>query len=134
MIEDLFKKNLIKNTKQRRLVYNIVLDSDNEATLKYIYVKCGNLVDMATIYRIVDLFLKKELFIKNLDYDGNIYYTVNNEKHEHYINCIKCHKKIKLDFCPVDLIEKKVYKENGFQVTNHNIEISGICENCQKKK
>ena len=66
MIEELFKKNNIKNTKQRNLVYEIVLNSKEEATVKYIFDKCSNNVDLATIYRIIDLFISKELLIKNL--------------------------------------------------------------------
>ena len=134
MIEELFKKNKIKNTKQRNLVYDIVLNSKEEATIKYIYDKCSNKVDLATIYRIIDLFRNKELFIKNLDYEGTIYYTINSFKHEHYLNCIKCHKKEKIDFCPVEEMEQHIEKENGFQIINHNIEFSGICHECQIKK
>lgn len=134
MIEELFKKNNIKNTKQRYLVYNIVLNSNEEATIKYIYDKCSNEVDLATIYRIIELFISKELFIKNLDYEGTIYYVVNSFKHEHYLNCIKCRKKEKIDFCPVEEMEQNIEKENGFHIINHNIEFSGICHDCQKKK
>ncbi len=134
MIEELFKKSNIKNTKQRNLVYNIVLDSEEEATVKYVFDKCSNKVDLATIYRIIELFVNKELFIKNLDYDGTIYYTINSFKHEHYLNCIKCHKKEKINFCPVEEMEQHIEKENGFQIVNHNIEFSGICHECQRKK
>lgn len=134
MIEELFKKNNIKNTKQRNLVYDIVLNSNEEATVKYIFDKCSNQVDLATIYRIIDLFVAKNLFIKNLDYEGTIYYVVNNFKHEHYLNCIKCHKKEKIDFCPIEEMEHNIEKENGFYIINHNIEFSGICRECQKKK
>ena len=134
MIEELFKKNKIKNTKQRNLVYDIVLSSEEEATVKYIFDKCCNKVDLATIYRILELFINKELFTKNLDYEGTIYYTINSFKHEHYLNCIKCRKKEKIDFCPVEEMEQHIEKENGFQIINHNIELSGICHECQKKK
>lgn len=133
MIEEIFKKNNIKNTKQRNLVYSIVLNSNQEATLKYIYDNCANEVDIVTIYRIIDFFTTKGLFIKNLSYDGNIYYTLSNNKHEHYLNCIKCHTKEKIAFCPIEKAEIEIVKNNDFEIINHTIEFSGICHNCKKK-
>lgn len=134
MIEQILKKNEIKCTKQRKLVYTIVLQANTEATLRYIEDKCHGEVDNATIYRIANLFIKKQLFKHNINDDGDRYYTINSLRHEHFVNCIKCHKKEKIDLCPVEKIEEEICKEKGFEITNHNLEISGICSECHEKK
>lgn len=121
MIE-IFKTKKIKNTKQRTAIYNFVKEYNGEATIKKICDNCE--ADKATIYRIIDLFLEKEIFLKKVDYDGKVYYMLN--EHYHYINCIKCHKRIKVDICPINDI-----KVDNFTIINHNLELNGICNSCK---
>jgi Fur family ferric uptake transcriptional regulator len=130
MIEEVFKNNAIKNTKQRHLVYNVVLESNEDATIRYIYDKVGSEVDMTTIYRIIELFVNKSLFNKCLDYKGDIYYTVNSFNHRHFINCIRCHKKQEINFCPIKNIGQNI---EDYEIVNHNLEINGICKKCNKR-
>lgn len=121
MIE-IFKTKKIKNTKYREEIYNFVKNYDKEATIKVIVDNCK--ADKATIYRIIELFLEKEIFLKKIDYDGKIYFMLN--EHYHYINCIKCHKRMKIEICPM-----KNIKIDNFIVLNHNVELNGICESCK---
>lgn len=121
MIE-VFKNKNIKTTKQREEVYNFVKTYNNEATIRTISDNCN--VDKTTIYRIIDLFLKKEIFMKRVDYDGQVYYMIN--EHYHYINCIKCHKRTRIEICPI-----KDIKVEDYTILNHNIELNGICDSCK---
>ena len=86
-MNELFKEKGIKVTRQRKEIYNIV--KANPSTIKEILKRKTNDVDVSTLYRIIDLFIKKGIFIKNVDAKGDVYYTLN-EEHVHYINCIKC--------------------------------------------
>ncbi len=128
MIEELFKKNNIKITKQRLSVYKCISDLEEESTLKNIYDKCN--IDKTTIYRIIELFINKSLIVKNIS-DNDIYYSLNKEKHYHYMTCIKCHSKIKIDICPIDLEIKKLCEKNKFVLTSHSISLDGICNKCK---
>ena len=60
-------------------------------------------------------------------FDNQIYYKIKNDEHVHYIKCIKCHKKEKLNLCPIKKIK-------GFEIIDHKIELNGICEKCKKSK
>lgn len=130
-MNELFKEKGIKLTRQRKEIYNIV--RANPSTIKEIIKRKTNDVDVSTLYRIIELFIEKEMFIKNVDQKGNIYYTVN-ENHTHYINCIKCHKKVKINFCPIDEIGKNIYDEVGYTLIAHNMMFDGICSKCNEKK
>lgn len=130
-MNELFKEKGIKLTRQRKEIYNIV--RTNPSTIKEIIKRKTNDVDVSTLYRIIELFIEKEMFIKNVDKKGDVYYTVN-EDHTHYINCVKCHKKVKIDFCPIDEIEKHVYEEVGYTLISHNMMFDGICSKCNEKK
>ena len=133
-MNELFKEKGIKVTRQRKEIYNIV--KANPSTIKEILKRKTNDVDVSTLYRIIDLFIKKGIFIKNVDAKGDVYYTLN-EEHVHYINCIKCHKKEKIDLCPIDDMAKSIKKETVYTLVSHNMMLDGICEKCadkQKKK
>ena len=125
MIE-LFKEKGLKLTKHRKQVYNAI-DKLEEATLKDIQNKCQNQMNRVTIYRIIELFLEKNIITKNVD-NNDIYYSINKHKHEHYIYCVNCHKKTKIDICPIDSIEDK-----GYKLISHQLKLNGICSECQKK-
>ena len=126
MIE-LFKEKNIKLTKQRKLVFEII-EKLEDATIKDIQDNCINQMDNSTIYRIIDLFLEKNIIIKNID-DNKVYYSINKHEHKHYIYCVKCHKKTMIEICPISNIEK-----TGYKLLSHQIKINGICSNCQKNK
>jgi Fur family ferric uptake transcriptional regulator len=82
-----------------------------------------NDIDKSTIYRILDLFLKENIIkVEIINNEKN--YIINNNEHVHYINCIKCHKKEKIDVCPLKEIK-------DFKIVSHNISIDGICKDCQ---
>lgn len=127
MIEQIFKNNNLKLTNQRKQIYNTILK--NNSTIKDI-IDNNKDIDISTIYRIIKVLLEHNIIIKDINYDNEIYYKVN-ETHNHYINCIKCHKKIELDECPITEVENTL-KNNGFHIINHKIEINGICNSCNK--
>lgn len=122
IVIEIFKVKNIKSTKQRETIYNFVKNYSGESTIKIISENCC--ADKATIYRILELFLEKEIFIKKVDYDGQIYYMLN--EHYHYVNCIKCHKRTRIDICPI-----KDIKVDNYTILNHNVELNGICNSCK---
>ncbi len=123
-MEELLKKNNLKVTKQRLEILNLINELDDNATIKNISNKIK--IDNSTMYRIINLLLEKNIIEKNLNYNDEIYLKIK-EKHSHYIKCIKCHKKVKMEICPIEEIEEK-----NFTILNHKIEIEGICNDCNR--
>lgn len=121
-MEELLRKNKLKITRQRLEILNLINTLDDNATIKNISSKMK--IDNSTMYRIIELLLEKNIIEKNLNYDNEIYFKIK-ENHIHYIKCIKCHKKEKIEICPIENIEEK-----GFKILNHKIEIDGICTDC----
>lgn len=120
-IEQILKEKNLKITKHRKELLNIINETE-EATIKKIQKSIK--IDKSTMYRILELFLEKELIEKNINYKNEIYYEI--KKHNHYIKCIKCHKKQKIDICPIENIKTKDY-----EIISHKIEIDGICKDCK---
>lgn len=122
MIDELFKKNKLKVTKQRKEIVNIINDLDSAATINNILKKAN--MDKSTVYRIIDILIKNNILIKQINYNNDDYYILK-EKHRHYIKCVKCNKVRELDKCPFD--NESI---DGFKIINHNVEIEGICKDC----
>lgn len=131
MIEKLFKENNLKLTKQRKLIYEIISNNNEEATLKTIISKCNNKLNITTIYRVLDIFLENNLIKKKIDLSKEVYYEIIPHEHIHYINCIKCHNKTKIDPKEIELFEKKVSKD--YKLISHDIDFTGICKECMQK-
>ena len=60
------------------------------------------------------------------------YYEITPHTHRHYAVCTSCGAMIPLHTCPVVEMPKELSKA-GFTVTEHHLEIAGICRNCKDK-
>ena len=124
MVEDILKKNNLKVTKQRIDVLKSIIKLEDTATITNIIYNCN--IDKSTIYRILNVLVKHNIIIKDVNYNNDDYYMLKNN-HKHYIKCVKCNKTIKLDKCPIDVINI-----NDFEIINHNLKIEGICKKCRE--
>ena len=53
--------------------------------------------------------------------------------HRHYAVCTSCGAMIPLHTCPVVEMPQEL-NDAGFTVTEHHLEIAGICKKCKNKK
>ncbi|MDU1856116.1 MAG: transcriptional repressor, partial [Clostridium baratii] len=42
-----------------------------------------------------------------------------------------CHKEVELN-CPMIQIEEIINRQTGFTLTEHNLEMKGVCDECKK--
>lgn len=124
MVEEILKKNNLKVTKHRIEVINSIVNLENQATIQNIIN--NTTIDKSTIYRILNILINNNIIEKDINYNNLDYYRLKNN-HKHYIKCVKCNKTVKLDKCPIDIINI-----NDFEVINHNLKIEGICKNCRE--
>lgn len=137
----------IKWTKQRKDVYQVLVDADEPMTALEIYQQtfekdCGVSYALSTIYRILAAFEERNLVEKStyMD-DGTIVYELNRGGHTHYAVCLNCHKRIPLQTCPFAHIHVPGNSktstvdgnaaEQGFLVTGHKLELYGYCRDCR---
>lgn len=128
----LFKEYGIKATEQRKEIFSLIQKLGDNATLKNIEKASFGKMDNSTIYRTIDFFLEKGIVEKNLNYDGQISYSMF-EPHGHYFYCVKCHKKEKIEVCPLEEVKENLEKK-GNTILNHVIRLNGICKKCSTLK
>ena len=91
-------------------------------------------MNQSTVYRIIDHFCAHRIVEKTSStLHPKHFYSVIRSDHHHYLYCQSCHTRIPLDACPMEAWLKNVEDAHGFQMTQHHIEIIGLCAECQKK-
>jgi len=133
------KEKGMKYTEQRAIILQILLNIDDhlnaEEVLDIVKSKYPDQkIGIATIYRTLN-FLEEVNLITSISFgkEGKKY-EGNSDKHHDHLICTECGKIVEfLD----DTIEKKqeeIALKNGFKITDHTMQIFGICGDCQAKK
>lgn len=94
-----------------------------------------NPMGTSTIYRLLDEFSSDGTLRKTLGPDNTAKYfyikPCQNENH-FYLECEKCHHMYHIDCHHLRNFAKHLAKKHLFTVTNANLTITGICEQCQE--
>ena len=141
MIENLkkvLKDKGMKYTEQRAIILQILLTLDEHlsaeevhAIIKEKYPKQN--IGIATIYRTLN-FLEEVQLISSISFgkDGKKYEGNAKEHHDHLI-CTSCGKIVEFFDEQIENRQEIVAKNNNFEITDHNMQIYGICKDCQEK-
>ncbi len=123
-----------KLTPQRRVVIQAIASSQDHLTPAAIYEKVHQghpNIGLVTIYRTIDILAKLRL-ICELHAGGSCHsYITSVPEHHHHLICSSCGAVV--DFSGYDLgeLERKLYLETGFEIKDHLLEFTGICQACQ---
>lgn len=135
---EIIRKGGFKATPTRIEVLTYLQKNKYPVDLKQIVKGVGaEKINQVTVYRMMDAF-KKAGIVSQVDLQqGRPYFEFKDDRHDHHhIVCTNC-KKIE-DFvgCEYRKIADKALKQvSSFQtVTNHAIELFGLCKDCFKKE
>ncbi|AQW21372.1 transcriptional repressor [Lentilactobacillus curieae] len=133
------KEQGVRITPQREIILDYLIQVDTHPTVEMIRdgidEKLPNL-SVATIYNTLKLLVDKGLVIELPNDDGGIRYDFFGRPHYHAI-CENCGKIIDVfsdqyaDI--VQAIKKETTEKTGYLVTGTQLEVTGLCKECQKK-
>ncbi|MBZ0265529.1 transcriptional repressor [bacterium] len=123
-------------TRQRRIILETLRGVTCHPTADELYNMVREQlprVSLGTVYRNLEL-LTSEGEVRTLDslgsrkrYDGNM--------HPHYhIKCVECERVGDLAKDVVPMIDMTAVQAGGFKVLNLQLDFSGLCAECQKKR
>ncbi len=125
-----------RNTIQRKLVLNAVIDAANHPTADTIYHHIREEypdISLGTVYRNLTLLWEsgqiKKICVPNAAdrFDRTI------APHYHIL-CTQCGSFSDVETPYIDELDNKIEKDTGYQVEEHDIIFTGICPDCQKSK
>jgi len=102
-------------------VYRILLDS-------------GDDIGLATVYRVLTQFEEAKLIIRHNFAEGHSVFELNHGVHHDHLVCVSCSKVEEFVDPIIEERQKTVASDAGYVITDHHLNIYGICGKCQKKK
>lgn len=134
----LLKKNSLKFTIQREVILETLYNSDEhltpEALHHLIQEKFPDLnTGIATVYRTLAL-LEDSNIVTSLSFgaQGKKYELGAKEHHDHMI-CTECGDITEFVDEQIEHRQHKIADELGFKMSDHSMQIYGICKKCQNK-
>lgn len=119
----------------RRKILEILETADNHhLSAEDIYrllVDSGEEIGLATVYRVLTQFQEAGLVRRHNFESGQSVFELDHGEHHDHLVCVKCNA---VEEFVDDVIEKRqqeIAKNAGFTITDHNLNIYGICQKCQ---
>lgn len=131
-------KHDLRDTPQREMVLDAFLKLEEHISAEQLYdivKKQDPSIGQATVYRVLKLLTEAEL-AREIDFgDGLIRYEhkYNHPHHDHLV-CRGCVKMLEVVDPLIEELQKRVAESRGFELTDHEMYLYGLCEDCRKKK
>ncbi len=142
ILEDLkvvLKDKGMKYTEQRAVILQILLNLDEHLNAEEIHAIVKKKypeqnIGIATIYRTLN-FLEDVNLISSISFgkDGKKYESNNKKEHHDHIICTSCGKIIEFFDQEIENRQELIAKNNGFEITDHTMQLFGICKDCKNK-
>jgi Fur family ferric uptake transcriptional regulator len=133
---EILKKNGMKNTSARIAILDLLMSENKCFSAEELYNECIKErinINLSTIYRTLEIFEERDLVDKLNLGDGKHSYSFKSGNHKHILECSLCHKEIEVD-CPMKQVEELLKNKTGFTMTEHQLYIKGVCDDCKEHK
>jgi Fur family ferric uptake transcriptional regulator len=130
-LKDILSSNGYSLTKPRLVVFN-VLNREEPLTISQIIKLVDGKIDRASTYRTITLFEKLGI-LNRLSFGFKFKFELSDKfrEHHHHLVCLNCGAIEEINEQTLEDFIHKAATKSGFQIQNHQLEIQGLCENCQ---
>lgn len=95
--------------------------------------QAGEEIGLATVYRVLTQFQEAGLVIRhNFEEEHAVFELDHGEHHDHLV-CVKCGGVEEFTDPVIEKRLREVGKETAFTITDHSLNIYGICGSCRIK-
>lgn len=126
----------LKVTDQRLAILDIVRSGPKHFTAQEIYEILNHKhpeIGFATVYRFLRT-LSENHFVTEVRMGGMpARYEWAHKRHHDHLTCTQCHKIVEFENLEIERLQSRVAREFGFTLSDHLLELFGICPECQKR-
>ncbi len=136
--KSILKTNGLKFTAQREAILKTLYENPDHFTPENLYLlvkeKYPNLnTGITTVYRTLNLLEENKLATSlSFGSQGKKFELGNKPHHDHLI-CESCGKIIEFEDEQIEILQDKIAKRHDFKLTDHLMQLYGLCKNCQNK-
>ncbi len=122
-------------TQPRLTVIQVLQDNDAglkpEEVLEYGRMICASL-SLVTVYRTLEI-LTQLGFVKRIHSERSCHSYASAGWDWHYLICQRCHRIIEFPCTGLEILLEQVEAQTGYIITQHLLELDGLCPACQGK-
>lgn len=132
----LLKTHSLKYTAQREAILKTLYDHPDHFTPENLYLLVKeNYPDLntgiTTVYRTLNLLEENNIATSiSFGAQGKKFELGNKPHHDHLI-CEKCGAIVEFEDEQIEKLQDKIARMHGFTLTNHLMQLYGICKKCQ---
>lgn len=94
----------------------------------------GDDVALATIYRVLTQFESAGLLTRHHFEGGHSVFELNEGEHHDHLVCVQCGQVKEFIDEVIESRQQLIAEQANFKMTDHSLNIYGICQKCQKKR
>ena len=124
-------------TRQRRVLLDHLDGTPDFATAQEVHTQlrvAGESIGLATVYRGLQWLADAGLVDAIRMNDGEMGYRRCSPAHHHHLICRQCGRTIEISAELVETWASQVATAHGFHAPDHNVEISGLCDDCWRAR
>lgn len=92
----------------------------------------GEEIGLATVYRVLTQFEQAGLVVRHNFEGGHSVFELSSDKHHDHIVCVRCARVEEFADDEIEQLQKKVADKLGFELTDHNLNMYGLCPECRQ--
>ena len=132
------KKAGLKNTQPRRRILEIMDRANNHhmsaEDIYRVLLESGEEIGLATVYRVLTQFEEAGLVIRHHFEGGQSVFELDHGTHHDHLVCVKCGRVEEFVDNIIEKHQQEIAKQAGYTITDHSLNIYGICGKCQRKE
>jgi Fur family ferric uptake transcriptional regulator len=132
------KKAGLKVTLPRLKILEILEKSkDHHLSAEDVYrvlLESGDDIGLATVYRVLTQFEEAGLIVRHRFEGDHSVFELDHGLHHDHLVCVKCGNVQEFVDQIIEDRQEEIAKQAGYFITDHSLNIYGICKHCQKKK
>ena len=135
LYEDYLARKHLKKTKQRQTILNVFLGLDGHVSLEQLLTSVQKEMPglgMATVYRTMKLLVEAGIAHERRFEDSLTCYERADAEHHDHLICTACNKIIEFEDPEIEERQEAVAAKYGFRISNHRLELYGLCAECQR--
>ena len=127
----------LKITLPRLKILHILENSDvHHLSAEDVYkqlIQNDDEIGLATVYRVLTQFEEAGLVIRHHFEGGHSVFELATDEHHDHIVCVKCGAVEEFTDEEIEKRQQAVADKLGFELTDHNLNMYGLCPNCRQK-
>jgi Fe2+ or Zn2+ uptake regulation protein len=123
-------------TPQRQAILQVLESSDRPLNVEEILSRMeGYRSGIPTIYRNLQQFAEQGWIESIVGNDQAMRYVrCRSLKHHHHVQCEQCGRMVEVEGCGIRKALDSMASRSGFQITRHQLQLFGLCPECQGKE